>query len=156
MFAYSRTHRVTHLTCLDARIEWIIGYWVFVRSLGWDRGHHERFRNGRKNKIHIKESSFWIPEKFQSLSVLYRKVLEGSGVGPLWAHLTEAWVGLKGSVLATWARRLKPLRPIRPAQRGNPKGIFQKEGGNLPPTPSLWAAALGLGGGVKLASQPPI
>jgi hypothetical protein len=83
-------------------------------------------------------------------------VPEGSGVGPLWAHLTEACVGLKGSVLATWARRTKPLRPSQPAQRGNPKGIFQKEEGNLPPTPSPWAAALGLGGGAKLAAQPPI
>jgi hypothetical protein len=58
MSAYSRTRRITHLTCINARIEWIIGYWVFVRSLGWDTGHHERFRNGPENKIHIMESSF--------------------------------------------------------------------------------------------------
>jgi hypothetical protein len=37
-------------------------------------------------------------------------------LGPLWAHLTEACVGLKGSVLATWAKRTKSLRPSRPAQ----------------------------------------
>jgi hypothetical protein len=24
-----------------------------VRSLGWDPGHHEEFRNGPENKIHI-------------------------------------------------------------------------------------------------------
>jgi hypothetical protein len=54
-----------------------------------------------ENKIHIKESSFWIPKSFQSLSVLYQKVLEGFGVGPTWAHLSEAYMGLRGSVLAT-------------------------------------------------------
>ena len=76
-------------------------YEFFVRSLGWDPGHHERFQNGPENKIHIKESSFGISEWFRSLSVLYRKVLEGSGVGPTLAHLSEACVGLRGSALAT-------------------------------------------------------
>ena len=80
--------------------------------------HHERFRNGSENKIHIKESSFWIPESFRSLSVLYRKVLEGSGVGPTWAHLSEAYVGLRGSVLAT----LGQAHQAPKAQPASPKG----------------------------------
>jgi hypothetical protein len=141
MSAYSQTCRVTHLMCIDARIEWIIGYWVFVRSLDWDPGHHERFRNGPENKIHIKESSFWILEKFRSLSVLYRNVLEGSRVGPLWGHLTEACVGLKGSVLATWARCTKPLRPSRPSPRGNHRANVLEGGGKLAPHSSPTLAA---------------
>jgi hypothetical protein len=76
------------------------------------------FWNGPENKIHIKESSFWILEKFWSLSVLYQSVLEGSGVGPKWAPLTEACVGLGGSVLASWARRIMPQR----SQPAKPKG----------------------------------
>jgi hypothetical protein len=75
-------------------------------------------RNGPENNIHIKESNFWIPESFQSLSVLYRKVLEGSGVGPMWAHLTEACMGLRGSVLAT----LGQAHQAPKAQPASPKG----------------------------------
>jgi hypothetical protein len=66
-----------------------------------------------ENKIHIKENCFWIPESFQSLSVLYWKVLEGSGVGPTWDHLTESCMGLRGSVLATLgqAPKAQPASP---------------------------------------------
>jgi hypothetical protein len=106
--------------------------------------------------IHIKEHSFWIPEKFQSLSVLYRNVLEGSVVGPLWSHLTEAYVGLKGSVLASWARRTNPLRPSQPAQGETLRECSRGKGEKLAPHSSPWPPALGLGGGAKLAAQPPI
>jgi hypothetical protein len=83
-----------------------------------DPVHHERFQNGPENKIHIKESSFWISESFWSLSVLYRKVLEGSRVGPTWAHLTEAYMGVRGSVLAT----LGQAHQAPKAQSASPKG----------------------------------
>ena len=36
---------------------------VFVRSLGWDPGHHEEVRNGPENKIHIREVIFQGSEK---------------------------------------------------------------------------------------------
>jgi hypothetical protein len=70
---------------------------------------------------------------------LYQNALEGSGVGPLWAHLTEACVGLKGSVLVTWARRTNPLRPSRPAQGETLRECSRGKGENLPPLNPLVA-----------------
>jgi hypothetical protein len=52
---------------------------------------------------------------------LYQSDLEGSEVGPEWAHLTEACMGLRGSVLATWARRTMPQR-AQPASPGETLG----------------------------------
>jgi hypothetical protein len=113
MSAYSRTRRVTHLTCIDARIEWIIGYWVFFRSLGWNPRHHERFRNGPKNKIHIMESSFWVSEKFWTFSVEYRNVLESSGGLHGGAHMPQR-VHMDQRVLPTRAWSSMPICPMRP------------------------------------------
>jgi hypothetical protein len=105
MSAYSWTHRVTHLTCISTRVEWIIGKWVFVWSPGWDPGHHERFRNGLENKIHIIESCFRVPEKFCYFTNIVSDILEGSGVGPgLGPHVGEQrglegrWSNLMGQV----------------------------------------------------------
>ena len=53
----------------------------FVRSLGWDPGHHEKVRNGPENKIHIREINFQVSEKFGNFPVETEKVLEGSGRG---------------------------------------------------------------------------
>jgi hypothetical protein len=60
-------------------------------------------------------------------------------VGPLWAHLTKACVGLKGSVLATWARRTKPLRPSRPAQGETLRKCSRGKGETCPPLHPLAA-----------------
>ena len=53
-----------------------------VRSPGWDPGYHEELQNGLEVKIYIWEVIFWVPEKVQFFSVLYReghwKVPEGS------------------------------------------------------------------------------
>ena len=40
-------------------------------------------------------------------SVLYRKLLEPSGVGPTWPHLSGGGVGLRGSALAALGQGLK-------------------------------------------------
>jgi hypothetical protein len=42
-------------------------------------------------------------------------------------------VGLKGSVLATWARRTKPLRPSRPAQGETLRECSRGKGKTCPP-----------------------
>src|SRR3954469_2543921 len=94
------------------------------------------FQNGPENKIHIKERSFWISESFQSLSVLYRMVLEGSGVGPTWAHLSEACVGLRGSALSTLVQGNKAPK----AQPASPRETLRepsRRGDDFPPTPPL-------------------
>jgi hypothetical protein len=76
---------------------------------------------------------------------LYQSVLEGSGVGSKWAHLMEACVGLRGSVLATWARRTMPTKAQLASPRGNPRAtLSRRRRENLPPTPPPWAATLGL------------
>jgi hypothetical protein len=71
--------RVTHLSCINARVEWIIGKWVFVQSLGWDPRRHERFRNVPENKIHIMESKG--SRKFRYFTSIVSDILESSGVG---------------------------------------------------------------------------
>jgi hypothetical protein len=87
---------------------------------------------------------------------LYRKVLEGSKVGPMWAHLSEACVGLRGSALATLGQAHKAPKAQSASPRGNPRGTFQKGGGKTCPLLFPLAAALGLGGGAKAAGLPPI
>src|SRR3954470_15717766 len=114
MSAYSRTRRVTHLTYLDARIDWIIGLRIFVRSLGWDPGYQERFRNGPENKIHIRQCSFWSSELFRvnryctGTSRTFRSgtnvaPLVGRGHGPMRECPGRIGPGAQG-----------PIRPSRP------------------------------------------
>jgi hypothetical protein len=83
MWAHFRTRRVTHITCISVRVKWIIGKRVFVWSIRWDLGHHERFSNGLENEIHIRKVLFRVSEKFQTFSVLNR---DDSRVGTTWAH----------------------------------------------------------------------
>ena len=50
---------------------------------------HEEFRNGPEAKIYIWEVLFWSPEKFRTLSVMYRDHREGpptpeACVGQVW------------------------------------------------------------------------
>ena len=54
-------------------------------------------------------------------SVLYRQVLEGSGVGPTWAHLLVACVGLRGSALAALGQGHKAPK-AQPASLGETLG----------------------------------
>jgi hypothetical protein len=49
-------------------------------------------------------------------------------VGPTWAHLSEACVGLRGSALATLGQAHKALKAQPASPRGNPRGTFQKRG----------------------------
>jgi hypothetical protein len=51
---------------------------------------------------------------------MYLKVLEGSEVGPTWAHLTEVCVGLRESALASLgqAHKAPKAQPAKP--KGNP------------------------------------
>ena len=44
----------------------------FVRSLGWDPGHHEELRNGPEDIVSYMESGFRVLEKFGIFSVKYR------------------------------------------------------------------------------------
>ena len=62
MSAQFTNRRVTHL-----RFDVVLsryGIWngvrMFVRSLGWDLGHHEEVRTGPENKIHIWEVKFQV------------------------------------------------------------------------------------------------
>ena len=56
----------------------------FVRSLGWDPGHHDEVRKSPENKIHIREVKFQVSEKFRIFPAESGKVLEGSeGVPPV-------------------------------------------------------------------------
>jgi hypothetical protein len=64
----------------------------------------------------------------------------------------EACVGLRGSVLANWARRTMPQRAQPASTTGNPRANVLEGGGNLPPTPPPLVAGLRLGGGAKLAA----
>jgi len=76
-------------------------------------------------------------------------------VGPTWAHLTEACMGLRGSALAALGQAHKAPKAQPASPRGNPKGVFKEgRGGNLPPTlPS--PSRLGIGGGAKLGRPAP-
>ena len=60
-----------------------------VRSLGLDQGHHEELRNGPEIKNHIRESLFWVSEKFEIFPASYRKILESSGGSHCGAHLSR-------------------------------------------------------------------
>jgi hypothetical protein len=42
----------------------MVGPKIF-QILGLNLGHHEEFQNGSENKIHIRESSFRVLEKFR-------------------------------------------------------------------------------------------
>src|SRR3954462_11803232 len=110
MSAYSRTRRDTHLTYLDARIDWIIGLWIFVRSLGWDPGYHERFRNGPENKIHIRQCSFWSSELFRVnryCTGSFYNLPEGGQRGPTFREGAWAYGGVSWP---HWARGTRPHR----------------------------------------------
>jgi len=54
-----------------------------------DQGNHEELRNGPEIKNHIRESLFWVSEKFEIFPVSYRKILEGSGGSHCGAHLSR-------------------------------------------------------------------
>jgi hypothetical protein len=101
MSAHFRTCRVTHLTCISPKVEWIFGEQAFG-SLGWDPGHHKRSRNGPENNIHIQKVIFRVLEKFQTFWYYTRKLLEGYGVGP------TCWVGTYGPMVAHASRTSGP------------------------------------------------
>ena len=142
----------THLRFGDARVVEILvcGNPKVVRSPGCDPGRHEVFRNGPEVKIYIWEVLFWSPEKFRTLSVLYRECRKGSG-GPPAPGATWA-VG--GAPWPIWAKGTSPKRPMRQEirKRESPKGGRHLRGALGGKDSSL--AAPFLGGRAKAA--PPL
>src|SRR3954465_9994864 len=95
-------------------------YEFFVRSLGWDPGYHERFRNGPENKIHIRQCSFWSLELFRVnryCTGSFWNLLEGGQRGPT---LREGAWAYEGVPWPHWARGTRPHRAQPANPRGNP------------------------------------
>jgi hypothetical protein len=84
MSAHFQTRRVTHLTCIIARVEWIFGERIFVQSLGWDLGHQETFQNGPENRIHIWEVNLMVWKSSGHFRYCIEKLLEGTREGLTW------------------------------------------------------------------------
>src|SRR3954465_6110789 len=127
-------------------------YEFFVRSLGWDPGHHERFRNGPENKIHIRQCSFWSSELFRvnrycpEVSRTFRRGTNvvppvGRGHGPMRECPGRIGPGAQG-----------PIGPSRPKQ-GETLIRASRKGRVLAPRSSLpWPPAQGLEEGQGLAA----
>ena len=64
----------------------------------------QKFRNGPEVKIYIWEVLFWSPEKFRTLSVLYRECRKGSGGPPA----PGGHMGCKGCALAYMGQGHQP------------------------------------------------
>ena len=74
----------------------------------------------------------------------------------MWAHLSEAYVGLRGSALATLGQAHKAPKAQPASPRGNPRGTFQKRGGeDLPPTLPPGRRPRGLEEGPRQPASPP-
>ena len=101
----------THLRFGDARVIEILvcGNPKVVRSPGCDPGRHEEFQNGPEVKIYIWEVLFWSPEKFRTLSVLYRESRKGSGGPPA----PGGHMGCGGCTLAYMGQGNQPQEAMR-------------------------------------------
>ena len=97
---------------------------VVVEAAGFQQGFakrywrrkrcHERFRNGPEVKIYIWEVLLWSPEKFRTLSVLYRECRKGSGGPPA----PGGHMGCRGCALAYMGQGHQPQEAHAPRDKG--------------------------------------
>ena len=92
---------------------------MFVRSLGWDPGHHEEVQNSPENKIHIWEVIFRVPEKSRILRESSRRFWKVHLWGPpvMGSPMVEIPKGGRVQMDST------PSRPA-PKVGGKEKSIF--------------------------------
>ena len=106
----------THLRFNDARVIKEVCMWLpnVVRSPGRYPVRHEEFRNGPGVKIYIWEVLFWSPERFRTLSVLYRECRKGSEGPPA----PGGHMGCRGCALAYMGQGHQPQEAHAPRDEG--------------------------------------